>query len=103
MFVPVTGGVGTTVFTVTVTLAVALHPAPLITVTVYVVLDVGLSVIAAVLSPVLHKYVPPPLAVKVVLFPLQIAVVPAIDAGGKTFTATVTVLVVTVHPLVTLQ
>ena len=100
---PATGGVGTPVFTVTVALAVALHPAPLVTVTVYVVVDVGLSVIAAVVSPVLHKYVPPPLAVKVVLFPLQIIVVPVIDGVGKAFTATVTVLVVTVHPLVTLQ
>jgi fluoride ion exporter CrcB/FEX len=55
VFVPATGGVGTTVSTVRVALAMALHPAPLVTVIVYVVLDVGLSVIAAVLSPVLHK------------------------------------------------
>jgi hypothetical protein len=34
VFVPAAGGVGTPVFTVTVVLAVALHPASLVTVTV---------------------------------------------------------------------
>ena len=34
MFVPATGGAGTPLFTVTVALAIALQPAPLVTVTV---------------------------------------------------------------------
>jgi hypothetical protein len=51
-------------------------------------LEVGFTVIAAVAAPVLHKYVPPPLAVKVVELPLQIVFVPVIDAVGIGFTVT---------------
>ena len=47
-------------------LAVAVQP-PLVTVTLYVVLPAGLTVMAAVVAAVFHKYVPPPVAVNVVL------------------------------------
>ena len=43
------------------------QPSALVTVTVYVVVEFGETVIAAVVSPVLHKYVPPPDAVSVAL------------------------------------
>ena len=42
-----------------------------VTVTVYNVVAVGFTVIAAVVAPVLQAYVPPPLAVKVALPPLN--------------------------------
>jgi hypothetical protein len=44
-----------------------LHPSALVTVTVYVVFELGETVIAAVVAPVLHKYVAPPDAVSVAL------------------------------------
>ena len=43
---------------------------------------------AAVVAVVFHKYDVPPLAVNVVLCPLQIVLVPDIDAVGKVFTVT---------------
>ena len=48
----------------------------------------GLTVMAAVVAVVLHKYEVPPLAVNIVLWPLQIVLVPDIDAVGKVFTVT---------------
>jgi hypothetical protein len=41
-----------------------------------------------------HAYVPPPLAVNVVLCPEQIVKVPDIDAVGRVFTTTVALAVV---------
>ena len=72
------------VFTVTNLLAVAVAPHEAVTVTVYVVLVVGLKVAAAFVPPLLlHEYVPPPLAVNVTLWPLQIvAVAGEIEADG---------------------
>ena len=52
--------------TVTVTDAVAVQPAALLTVTVYVVVLAGLTVLFAVVVPLLHAYPVPPLAVRVV-------------------------------------
>ena len=46
---------------------------------------------AAVVAPLLQLYVPPPVAVKVVLPPLQIVVVPVMVAVGALFTVTVLV------------
>ena len=43
---------------------------------------------AAVVAVVFHKYDAPPLAVNVVLCPLQIVLVPEIDAVGKVLTVT---------------
>ena len=85
------------VFTVTVTLAVPVHPSVLVAVTVYDVVDIRVTVIAVVEAPWLHKYVLPPLAVKVVLFPVHIVVVPLIEAVGMVFTVTVK-LAVPMHP-----
>ena len=87
------------VFTVIVILAVPVHPTVLVAVTVYAVVDIGATLIIAVVSPVLHEYVLPPLAVRGVLFPLHIVVKPLIKVVGLEFTVTVT-LAVPVHPSV---
>ena len=79
--VPLIEGVGKA-FTVTEALVDAVHVAAFVTVTEYEVVVVGLTVIAAVVAVVLHKYEVPPLAVNVVLLPLQIVVVPLIDGVG---------------------
>jgi hypothetical protein len=55
---------------------------------VYVVVTVGFTERVAVVKPPFHKYVPPPLAVKTVLPPVQIVFVPVIDATGLLFTVT---------------
>ena len=53
---------------------------------------VGLTVILAVVAPVLHRYVAPPLAVNVVLSPLHIATsAPALAVTGMIIGFTVTV------------
>jgi hypothetical protein len=74
--------------TVTTWLAVAEQLLEFVTVTVYVALAVGLTVMAAVVAPVLHEYVPPPAAVNVVLPPLQITDVPVMLAVGNGLTVT---------------
>jgi len=87
-------------FTVTVTVAVLLHPTPLDPVTVYVVLLVGATVILAVLPPVLQLYVFAPLAVITEVCPLHIAAGLAVAVtDGNGFTVTLTVAV-PVHPAV---
>ena len=63
--------------------------------------DAGLTVILAVVSPVFHKYVPPPVAVNVVLFPMIIATSDPAFAVGKAFTVTSTASVSDVIPSVT--
>jgi hypothetical protein len=88
--------------TVTALVAVAVHPLALVTVTVYVASAVGLTGIVAVVAPVLHKYVPPPVAVKVVVPPLQITDVPVMLAVGSGLTVTACVVVaVQLLPFVT--
>jgi hypothetical protein len=84
-------------FTVTNCVLVDVHPLAFVTVTVYVVLALGLTLMATVVAVVDHTYDVPPLAVNVVLWPLQIVVVPVIAGVGKAFTVTV-LLVVAVHP-----
>lgn len=59
-------------FTVTVVVQVPLHPLASVTVTVYVVVDVGLTVIDAVVAPVLQRNDVPPEAVSVDEPPTQI-------------------------------
>jgi hypothetical protein len=99
--VPVMLAVGSGL-TVTVLVAVDVQPLALVTVTVYVASAVGLTGIVAVVTPVLHKYVPPPVAVKFVLPPLQITFVPVIVAVGNGFTVTACAAVaVQLLPLVT--
>jgi hypothetical protein len=88
--------------TVTVLVAVAVHPLALVTVTVYVAFAVGLTLIDAVVSPVLHAYVPPPVAVNDVEPPLQITDVPVILVVGNGLTVTACVVVaVQLLPFVT--
>jgi hypothetical protein len=53
--------------TVTKRLQELVQPCALVTVTVYVVFELGETVIDAVVAPVLHRYVPPPDAVSVAL------------------------------------
>jgi len=85
-------------FTVTLTVAVPVHPAVFVPVTVYVVVELGVTVMLAVLPPVLQLYVFAPLAVNIELAPLHIAAGLA-DAvtDGIGFTVTLTVAV-PVHP-----
>lgn len=79
------------VFTVTTADAVAVQLLALATVTVYVVVEAGVKVACALLPPpLLHVYVPPPLAVSICEFPLQmVAVAGVIPAVGFWFTVTV--------------
>jgi hypothetical protein len=46
---------------------------PLLTCTVYEVVVVGVTIMAEVLAPVFHRYVPPPVALTTALSPIQIA------------------------------
>lgn len=80
-------------FTVTVADSLSVQPLALVTVTVYVVLVVGETVMPALLPRLFdHAYIPAPApeAVSVVLPPVQTEVVPLIDAVAV---ATVTVAV----------
>ena len=89
-------------FTVTVADAFELQPNELVTLTLYVVVVVGVGVIDCVVAPVLHTYELAGLAVKVVEFPLQIL---ADDgemlATGTGLTATCTLSLTTQVPFVT--
>jgi hypothetical protein len=84
-----------TLFTVTTELAVAEQPPKLVTVNVYVVVALGVTVIAGAAPPLLHVYVfpaPPPPAVRVWLWPSQIAAEDGlIVAVGVAFTVTLSV------------
>jgi len=95
--VAVTDGNG---FTVTLTVAVPVHPAVVVPVTEYVVVELGVTVMLAVLPPVFQLYVFAPLAVNTEVAPLHIAAGLA-DAltDGNGFTVTLTVAV-PVHPAV---
>lgn len=84
-------------FTITCTLAVPVH-VPLVTVTLYIVLAVGFTVIAAVVEPSLQLYVPPELDVKVVLLPVHIVLFPVMVGAKLLLTVTCTVAV-PVQPL----
>ena len=82
------GGGGGVVVTLTVWLVLAVQLFASVTVTEYVVFTEGETVMKAVVEPLLHLYVLPPVAVKVVLVPLQILVVPVMLATGKGLTVT---------------
>ena len=84
----------------TVVVAVLVHPFTPVTVTVYVVLAaLGVTEIEALVSPVLHKYVPPPVAVRVLLKPSQTVFGEALAvAFGCGFTVTVVVAVLVQPP-----
>jgi hypothetical protein len=64
------------------------HPAALVTVTLYVPAAVRLLITAPV-APVDHKYVPPPVAVKVAELPTQIVLLPVISQLGGGLTVSV--------------
>ena len=86
---------------VTVVVAEAVQVFGPVTVTVYVVGVVGLTMIIAVVGPVFQRYVPVPLldAVRVADCPAQIFVLPLIEAVGIVFGFAVTELLATlVHP-----
>ena len=86
-------------FTVTVVEHELVHPFASVTVTVYVVVEVGLTVIEAVVADVLHRNETPPEAVSVDEPPIQIEGLELVmlhTGGGVTVTVTEHVLV---HPL----
>jgi hypothetical protein len=77
----------------------SIHPLVLVTITVYLVVSEGLTVIIeSVKFPGCHKKVPPPVAVKVVLSPAQITVSPVTVTGCDGITDT-TMLSVAEQPL----
>jgi hypothetical protein len=86
-------------FTVTLTVAVPVHPAVLVPVTVYVVVELGVTVLLVpVPNPPDQLYVLAPLAVNTELSPLHIAAGLALAVTvGNGFTVTLTVAV-PVHP-----
>ena len=93
-------------FTLTVTDVVFVHPFPSVPITVYVVVVVGPAVTVAPVvddKPMagLHAYVNAPLAVSVVLLPLQNATGVGTEIVGGVFTVAVTaILLAEVHPVV---
>jgi hypothetical protein len=80
---------------VTVAVPVATHPAELVPVTVYVVVEVGLTLILEVVCPVFQEYVEPPEAESVTLeFSQTLTGFPElIETVGSGFTVTVFVSV----------
>jgi hypothetical protein len=94
----IVGTGGGVMFTTTVVCPVQ----PLVfAVTVYVVGDDGDTVMLAVLAPVFHTYVVPPLPVMVVLVPGHTLVLPVMVGVGLFTTVTCTVAVPLQVPLVT--
>ena len=85
-------------FTVTAVDADPVQPAALLTLTVYEVFAVGLTVMAAVVAPVLHKYELPVDAVNVVEPPLQIDVFPEMEGVGFALTVTEVLADDALHP-----
>ena len=75
--------------TLTVFDAVAEHPFASVTVTLYVVVADGETVVAAVVAPVLQRYEVPPDAVNVTELPAHIVAGPVIVAVAGAFTETV--------------
>ena len=84
------------VITVNVRLQELVQPAALVTVTLYVPAAVRL-LITAVVAPVDHKYVPPPVAVKLADVPAHIVLLPVILQLGGLLTVSV-LLQELVHP-----
>jgi hypothetical protein len=85
--------------TVTVAEAVAVQPFAAVTVTVYVVVAAGQTLIVAMEPPggLLHEYVPPPVAVILVHAPWHIVAGLAVAVAVAVFTVMVTLLDA-VHP-----
>jgi hypothetical protein len=78
--------------TVTVTFVLSLQ-LPLETTTLYVVVEAGLTLIVALVEPVLHLYVLPPAAVSAVEEPAQTVSLPLTEATSELLTVTVTFVV----------
>jgi hypothetical protein len=88
--------------TVTVAFALATQLSPFVTVTLYVVVAVGLTVMLGVVAPLLQMYEVPPLAVNVVLSPTQISLSPVMTTAGSGLTVTVALALATqLSPFVT--
>ena len=75
--------------TVILVFAVAVHPLAPVTITVYPVVEAGLTTMGLELLPVLHEYVPPPVAESVALPPLQMVKGAVMVGDGGGFTVTV--------------
>ena len=78
--------------------AVELQPEAFVTVTVYVVVVLGLTCVVDVVSPVLHRYDPPPVAANVAGWPEQL-VDPVVVTCGNEFTVTCIVSVLKQVPV----
>ena len=74
--------------TVTVTQAESEHPEIVVTVTQYRVVNVGVTVMIAAVSPLFHKYPPPPDAPSVVLCPDVMVILLYAVTFGMGFTTT---------------
>ena len=85
--------------TVTVCDALAEQPLASVTLTLYVVVATGATVIDALVAPFDHRNDVPPLAVRVTLAPAQLVLGPAIVAVGFGFTVTFTGVDAPVHPV----
>jgi len=70
--------------------AIVLHPLEPVTVTVYVVVAVGVTVMDEAVASVLHEGVPPPLAASVALCPGQMASGDEMETVGLDLTVTLT-------------
>jgi hypothetical protein len=96
---PLIAAVGGVVFKVTTAVSVSVQPFAAVTVTVYVP-AVVIELEAASVEPLLHKYVPPPLAVKIVLVVVQSkAKTPLIAAVGSVVFNVTTAVSESVQPL----
>ena len=87
--------------TVTLTDAVSVQPLELVTVTVYVALDEGATVMVVLVWPLLHRYVVPPEAVRVWELPMQMVEEDEITGVGSEFTVTVMLVSSVQKPLIT--
>lgn len=82
--------------------AVSLHPYEFVTYTQYILSPMGETTITESFRPLLHAYIPPPVAESVVLCPAVITISPVIPAGGLEITITVAIAVSEHDPLVTI-
>ena len=84
-------------FTVTAPRSVFIHPYWLLTVTKYIVVLIGATLIRAAVSPVLQRYLAPPVAVKVAVSPTFI--VSLFTVGIVKGLKTTEPLAVALHPV----
>lgn len=77
--------------TITVSDVVAVHPFMSVTVSEYVVFEIGFTVMEGVMAPLLQRFEIPPVPVKVVDWPVQISLSPVMSAMGSGLTVMVVI------------